>query len=164
MGTGGRHTRRWSPIAAGLALAMAMAAPAAAAGCDRTAEAVRSGPGAPWTISGAEPSVIEVTADGERVTWSLTTDDYAVATVTSESLPAPAHSTTGGSVVDIGSALQVREGTPTGSVEGAARVTLCLTEVTPDAAWISAGPALLIAGATAVAVATLAVARRLAVR
>jgi plastocyanin len=157
--------RRWAPLAAGLAIAMAAAGPASADACDLIVEAVRSGPGAAWTTKGADPAVITLTSEGDTVTWSLVGDRHTVVTVTSESMPAAAHSTTDGSVVDIGSALQVREGTPSGSVEGAARVTLCLAGIPPETGtgWLGQGAAL-VAGAAAVAVASIAVGRRIAAR
>lgn len=100
--------------------------------CDLTVEATRTDPGAEWSVSGSDPSVLAVIATGELVTWEVVADGYAVETVMSEGFPAEPQATDDGSLVDIGSTLTVTRGTDEGSVEGAARVSICVDQSTEN--------------------------------
>ena len=165
-------------IIAGLAM-LALASPAVASGdCDLTVEASRLEPGGAWTVTGDDPAVIDVEAAGEVVSWAITGDGYEVVWAASKSFPAQPVTGEDGTVTDVGTALTLVEGTARGSIEGAAAVTICVSNlsqvagiaITSDtlpytgiselAPYVSGAAAVLAAGA-ALSVAALIVGRRM---
>lgn len=165
-------------IIAGLAV-IALASPAVASGdCDLTVEASRSEPGGVWAVTGGDPAVVAVRVDGDVVSWVLTGEGYEVVWAASETFPATPATGEDGTVIDVGSAVTIVEGSAEGSIEGAARVTLCIanpsqvagiaitsdtlptTGITQFAPYVTGATAVLAAGA-ALSVAALIVGRRM---